>query len=190
MQLFHFSDDPRIEVFEPRRPRIAAERAADREWLNGPLVWAIDEPHSILYLFPRECPRIVIWPTAQTTDDDKSTWIGPTSARAVAYIEAGWLQRLQIGTLYRYEMPVETFEDTQDAGMWASRTSVRPMRVETFTSLDLSLAAAGVELRVLDQLTALKPAWDSTFHASGIRLRNAVNWTSGPPSTRQLGEVT
>ncbi len=108
----------------------------------------------------------------------------------MAYIEAGWLQRLQIGTLYRYEMPLETFEDTEDAGMWVSRTTVRPMRMATLTALDLSLAAADVELRVLDQLTALKPVWDSTLHASGIRMRNAVNWTSGPSSTRQPGEVT
>jgi len=68
MRLFHFSDDPRIEVFEPRSPRVLAVRPSGQQWLNGPLVWAIDESHSILYLFPRECPRVVIWPTRQTTD--------------------------------------------------------------------------------------------------------------------------
>lgn len=78
---------------------------------------AIDQPHSILYLFRRECPRFVIWPTARTTDEDRSTWIGPSSARAVAFIESGWLDRVRGGVIHRYYMPPDTFEDTQDAGM-------------------------------------------------------------------------
>ena len=177
MRLFHFSDDPQIEVFEPRPPRVPADRAPRDRWLNGPLVWAIDEPHSILYLFPRECPRMVIWPTARTTDADRSRWIGASRARAVAYIETGWRDGVRTGILHRYEVPPDTFEDTHDAGMWVSRTPVRPMRMQTLTALDQHLAADGVELRVLDQLTELKPVWDSTLHASGVRLRNAVNWS-------------
>jgi Family of unknown function (DUF6886) len=176
MELFHFSDDPRIEVFEPRPVRIPASRSPEREWLNGPLVWAIDRPHSILYLFPRDCPRIVIWPTERTTDEDRSKWIGSSSAGAVAFIEAGWLDRVRAGEIYRYEMPADTFENTQDAGMWVSRMAVRPNRMETLAALDRCLSAEGVELRSLDRLTALKPVWDSTLHASGIRLRNAMNW--------------
>jgi hypothetical protein len=175
MELFHFSDDPRIEVFEPRPVHIPASRSPEREWLNGPLVWAIDRPHSILYLFPRDCPRIVIWPTARTTDEDRSKWIGSSSARAVAFIEAGWLDRVRAGEIYRYEMPADTFENTQDAGMWVSRMAVRPNRIETLAALDRCLSAEGVELRSLDRLTALRPVWDSTLHASGIRLRNAMN---------------
>ena len=42
MRLFHFSDDPDFGVFEPRPPRILPERRAGEDWLNGPLVWAID----------------------------------------------------------------------------------------------------------------------------------------------------
>lgn len=177
LRLFHFSDDPRIEIFEPRPPRVPADRAAGREWLIGPLVWAIDEPHSILYLFPRECPRVVIWPTAHTTEADRSKWMGSSSARAVAYVEAGWLDRIRAGKLYRYEMPSDSFEDTRDAGMWVSRTAVSPVHLEALTELDRHLSADGVELRALDRLVALKPVWDSTLHASGIRLRNAVSWT-------------
>jgi len=56
-----------------------------------------------------------------------------------------------------------------------SRTAVRPNCVEVLAALDQRLSAAGVELRSLDQLTTLKPIWNSTLHASGIRLRNAVN---------------
>ncbi|HMG50328.1 MAG TPA: hypothetical protein VK597_07005, partial [Inquilinus sp.] len=62
MRLFHFSDDPAIERFEPRPVRVPSARPAGREWLNGPLVWAIDDAHQMLYLFPRDCPRILAWP--------------------------------------------------------------------------------------------------------------------------------
>ncbi|WP_339329380.1 DUF6886 family protein [Burkholderia multivorans] len=50
--LFHFSDDPGIAMFHPRPVRVADDRPAGQEWLNGPLVWATDEAHYLLYLFP------------------------------------------------------------------------------------------------------------------------------------------
>ena len=43
MRLFHFSDDPDISEFVPRPVLIPSQRPAGREWLNGPLVWAIEE---------------------------------------------------------------------------------------------------------------------------------------------------
>ena len=54
MRLFHFSDDPAIGLFTPRPVRVAVARPSGQAWLNGPLVWSIDEAHQILYLFPRE----------------------------------------------------------------------------------------------------------------------------------------
>ena len=53
---------------------------------------------------------------------------------------------------------------------------MRLNRMEALAALDRCLSAEGVELRSLDQLSALRPVWDSTLHASGIRLRNAMNW--------------
>ena len=51
--------------------------------------------------------------------------------------------------------------------------------METITDLPAALAAARVELRVLPDLLSLKGVWSSTLHASGIRLRNAHNWSAG-----------
>ena len=187
MRLFHFSEDPAITLFEPRQVRVAAERRAGWEWLNGPLVWAIDEPHSILYFFPRECPRIVVWPTDRSTEDDRLAWMGTTAARAIAYVEKDWLTRLRGAAIYRYTLPPESFEDIVDVGMWVSRAPVLPTAVETLTGLDRHLEEANVELRPLDDLTPLRTVWNSTLHASGIRLRNARNWGApgwphSPPS--------
>jgi hypothetical protein len=83
MRLFHFSDDPAITIFEPRPVRVASKRPPGREWLNGPLVWAIDEWHQPMYLFPRDCPRILIWPTERTTAEDRRRYWGAGSARMI-----------------------------------------------------------------------------------------------------------
>ncbi len=175
--LFHFSDDPDIQAFQPRPVLVPSTRPAGREWLNGPLVWAIDDWHQPMYLFPRECPRILTWPTPTTSQADLERWWSPPPGRIVAHIERDWVERLSTGVLYRYELPADAFESLDDAGMWVARTTVEPIAMQTLTDLPGALRDADVDLRVLDDLTPLRPLWSGTMHASGIRLRNARNWT-------------
>jgi len=175
-RLFHFSDDPDIKLFTPQPVRIAAERRPGQEWLNGPLVWAIDERHEPLYLFPRECPRILIWPTERTTAEDRERWFGDGGARMIAFVEERSLRELTSGAAFRYEMPEASFESLNDAGMWVSRETVTPQSVETLTDLPGELMARDVELRVFESLVPLKALWQTTLHASGIRLRNVPGW--------------
>jgi hypothetical protein len=179
MRLFHFSDDPDIDAFVPRPVLIPSQRAAGYEWLNGPLVWAIDEAHEPLYLFPRECPRILIWRTAGTTPDDDARWFAGSPAKMIAYVEKSWLDSLASETIYRYELPPGTFEDLEDAGMWVSRHAVHPARVDALSDLPAELKLRNVELRSLDSLLMLKGIWQTSLHASGIRLRNARDWENG-----------
>src|SRR5262245_11011163 len=124
-RLFHFSEDASIDVFEPRPVRVPSPRAAGMEWLNGPLVWAIDDWHQPMYLFPRDCPRILMWPKDDTSDHDIAGFIGATSARIVAYVERRWLPALQAQKLYRYELPVSAFKSLDDAGMWVASAAVK-----------------------------------------------------------------
>lgn len=177
MQLYHFSDDPGIAVFEPRPVRVPSERGPGRAWLNGPLVWAIEEARQAMYLFPRDCPRILLWPTADTTDADRAAWFGDSPARAIAYVEWDWLARLGAQTLYRYALPSAPFESLEDAGMWVARQTVTPLACDVLTDLPAALQGACVELRLTETLTHLRPVWDTTLHASGIRLRHAKDWT-------------
>ncbi len=121
MRLFHFSDDPKIVRFEPRPVRTPARRPLGREWLNGPLVWAIDEAHRALYLFPRECPRILIWPTATTTREDRELWFAGSAARMIAFVERSRLDELAGASIFRYELPRVEFVALEDAGMWVSQ---------------------------------------------------------------------
>lgn len=176
MRLFHFSEDPAIAKFDPRPVQVAADRPAGREWLNGPLVWAIEESHQRLYLFPRQCPRILLWATPKTTAEDAARWLDGKPKQALAYIEREWLERVQQARTICYELPSATFHDTRDAGMWVSRTTVYPLDKVTLTDLPARLTESGTELRVVDSLLPWKDVWSSTVHASGIRLRNAKGW--------------
>jgi hypothetical protein len=178
MRLFHFSDDPAIGRFTPRPVQVPAVRAPGREWLNGPLVWAISEWRQPMYLFPRDCPRILIWPTENTMPQDRAAWWGDGSQRMIAHVERAWGDRLQAARIYRYELPCEPFEDLQDAGMWVSREAVEPIGLEVLDDLPAALASLGVELRLVDSLVPLKPLVATTLHFSGIRLRNAAGWAS------------
>lgn len=84
VRLFHFSEDPGIKCFEPRPVLVPVERPAGMEWLNGNLVWAIAESHEKMYLFPRECTRIVMWATPHTSDEDAERWLGGNRELSVA----------------------------------------------------------------------------------------------------------
>jgi hypothetical protein len=80
-----------------------------------------------MYLFPRDCPRILIWPTEKTQRKDLADYFGSSCARMIAFIEEDWLQRLQTQALHRYELPEGPFQSLEDAGMWVSRETVLPL---------------------------------------------------------------
>jgi len=179
MRLFHFSEDPDIRSFTPRAVSVPSPRPVGMEWLNGPLVWAIDDWHQPLYLFPRECPRILIWPTERTSAEDRASWWGDRQCRMVAHIERAWWDRFSTAQLFRYELPAAAFEPLNDAGMFVSRGSVEPLAMERITSLPTSLRSCDVELRLMERLSPLRDVWNSSMAASGIRLRNAEGWQGG-----------
>ncbi|MEM7734315.1 MAG: DUF6886 family protein [Deinococcota bacterium] len=172
--LFHFSHDPNITIFHPRPVRVPVQRPPGQDWLNGSLVWAIDHDHQAMYLFPRDCPRIICWPTPDTLPEDVATWWQGSTRGKLAYIEQAWLERLSTATLYRYNLPVESFETLQDAGMWVSRKAVKPLNCEQLTELPKLLAQEDTELRVVKSLVPLKRLWKTSLHVSGIRLRKAT----------------
>lgn len=179
MRLFHFSERGDIDRFVPRPVLQPSPRAPEAEWLNGPLVWAIAEETQYLYLLPRDCPRIVMWPTtAETTTDDRKEWFGevPEDTSAIAFIETKWLECLERTTLFRYEMPGDTFLDLKDAGMHVSRSVVVPSGVTKIPDLRAALSASHTHLKAVPSLLPYRTAWRSTLHVSGIRLRNAAAW--------------
>jgi len=95
----------------------------------------------------------------------------------VAFVELRWLERISATTLWRYELPAESFEDLSDAGMHVSRSTVRPIGVDKVMELPAQLAAESVDLRHLPTLMPLRDLWNTSLHVSGIRLRNAIGWS-------------
>ena len=176
-RLYHFSEDGQISRFEPRPVLVPSRRAPGMEWLNGPLVWAIDATHSPLYLFPRDCPRIVMWPLPMSSADDIEAYWNDSSKLMAAFFEEGWLDRIKATRLFRYELPSQTFTSLQDAGMHVSHRGVTPLKVDVVDDLLTNLKDAGVEVRPLPDLSPLKDAWSTSLHVSGIRLRHAKNWS-------------
>jgi hypothetical protein len=96
--------------------------------------------------------------------------------RAIAHIESAWFERMKLGVVHRYDLPPSLFEDVGEVGMWVSRTEVTPGRIETLCDLLAELESRNIELRVMERLTPLKGVWQTSLHASGIRLRNAQDW--------------
>jgi hypothetical protein len=176
-RLFHFSDDSAIEVFEPRPVAVPSNRPPGQEWQNGPLVWTISDWYQPAYLFPRDCPRILMWPTPETTPDDHKRWMGGSDCRMAAHVEWSWLDRIRSSVIYRYELDPSGFEAVEtDQWMWVSREPQTPIGRTEFADLLGALRDVDVELRFMPSLAPLRNAWDSTMHVSGIRLRNASGW--------------
>jgi hypothetical protein len=155
--LWHVSEDPSLERFEPRNGR----------------VWAIDTRHLPLYWFPRDCPRATFWAVEETTDDDANRFLGGDRTRRVHVIEPAWLGRMRGVHLFSYQLPDPTFEP--EDRYWISPVAVEPIRCVELAGLLELHAGAEIELRIAPKLIEL---WDrvvaSTLDFSGIRLRNAT----------------
>src|SRR5687767_167072 len=161
MKLFHVSEEPDIQVFEPRKVEARGES----------LVWAIDGEHLRNYLLPRDCPRVTFSAGHGTSAADRERFLG--SSAAVVAIEAGWLERMRSCRLFCYHLPGDTFEciDTT-AGYLVSRIAVTPLHVELIEDPVSAIRQRGVELRVLPNLWSLRNAViESTVEFSIIRWR-------------------
>lgn len=162
--LWHVSEDPAIERFEPHH--------APGHALDEKLVWASDTRHMPLYWFPRDCPRATFWATSATSDDDVDELLAGEPARRVHVVEPEWLNALRTIRVYAYRLPNATFERWDR--FWISREPVEPLELVELGDLVRRHEDADIALETNDDLLAL---WErvvaSTLDFSGIRLRNA-----------------
>jgi hypothetical protein len=163
--LWHVSEDPTIEAFEPHLNELHAA--------EEPLVWAVDSHYQWLYWFPRDCPRACFQANDETTDEDVDRWLEGERTRRVAVVECAWLEPFRTARVYAYRLPSDTFEPWDK--FFVSRETVVPLERVELGDLLTRHAEAGNELRITP---ALYPLWDrvieTTLDFSGIRLRNAV----------------
>jgi hypothetical protein len=150
--LFHFSEDPTIELFVPR--------VAPTQQVEGAYVWADAEETSPRYWFPRDCPR--------------ATWWRPNGTGRVHAIQWEWFDRFIACELYAYRFEASPFRKNPEGGGWVTTATVEPLGVEPVGPLLDKHRDARIELRLVDDLWALwldvikRPG----FECSGIRLKN------------------
>ena len=162
----HFSEDACITEFVPHVPVTNPD--------HRPAVWAIDTEHAPLYWFPRDCPRVTVWPRP-TDDRGRFEAVWGTAARRVQITESGWLHRMRETTIYRYDVLAEAFAPWPDAsGQWIAETAVTPLDVVAIPDLLGAHAAAGIELRFSPTLwpahdLAVSDEWDFSI----VRMNNA-----------------
>ena len=169
--LYHFSEDPHLTRFVPHVPRTNPS--------HPPAVWAIDAEHAPLYWFPRDCPRVAIWPRDERSVAEFKAWFG-TSANRLHAIESNWLDRVRTAQVFRYEFDSEGFEPWEPAdGQWISTNEVMPVGVEPVGDLLQAHADAGIELRLTPSLWPLHDVViDGEFDFSIVRMHNAQPWPS------------
>jgi hypothetical protein len=159
--LWHFGEDASLSRFVPRDDR----------------VWAIDNSHSWLYWFPRDCPWACFWAVESSTDEDVERWLDGDGDRdrRVAVIETAWLERMRDVKLLAYRIPPEPFDVMEDGRFYVASVPVDALELVELGDLLARHAEAGNELRIAP---SLYPLWDNVIESSldfsGIRLRNAV----------------
>lgn len=163
----HFSEDPTIESFAPRR--------SATQQIDTIHVWAVDAFHAPSYWFPRQCPRALAWTRPTTDPADSVRLLGPGRDR-VHVIELDWLDRLRTTRLYAYRLDAASFRPVADDGHahvcdHAVESLGPPDAVGDLVALH---QASGIELRTVDNVW---PFWatvsNSSLGFSGIRLANA-----------------
>lgn len=165
MNLFHFSEEPDIEIFNPR----TIYNQTDAK------VWTIDTYHAPHYYFPRECPRVCVWPKKDTTEIDNARFFGMSQVNRMIAIETDWYDRVRKGSIYRYVFDSAGFEvEEENAGYYVARHPVTPIEVERMDDLVTAILDEGIELRITPSLMLMKEhILDSTVNFSMIRMRNA-----------------
>ena len=165
--LYHFSEDPAISRFVPHVPVTNPTQP--------PSVWAIDAEHAPLYWFPRDCPRVTVWPKNAGEEASFRETLHTTSRRVHA-IELGWLAQMRTATLYRYGFDAADFTRWTDAtGQWISDHAVEPVEVLPVGDLLDAHVDAGIELRAVPSLWPLHDlVVGDRWEFSIVRMANAI----------------
>ncbi|MDN3582534.1 DUF6886 family protein [Mucilaginibacter flavus] len=168
-RLFHISEQPGIELFEPRPSPSAFDKIA------GNVVFAITEQLLHNYLLPRDCPRVTCYQSANTTIDDKAHFFGNTTANYIIAVENRWHKQIVDTMLYCYEFDTANFTLLDEcAGYYISYKPARPVNVTVIIDIIDELLKRNIELRFMPSIINFGEAVsNSSLNFSLIRMRNA-----------------
>ena len=166
-RIFHVSDRPDIELFEPR---------PHASWPGlSPRIWAVEDRMLHTFLVPRDCPRITWYAVQTSTEEDIARYMDGDRAKHVVRVEEDWIDRIADATLFLYELPSETFTSFDPgAGYWTSTKTVAPISVAEISNLPAAITQRRVDFAALPSLWDLHDAVAaSSLQFSMIRMRFA-----------------
>lgn len=168
MRLFHISEEPDIEVFEPR------PSPSHYEQITGDVVFAVSEGMLHNYLLPRNCPRVSFYAGPHTSESDRAAFLSSSSPYVVA-VESAWREAIRDITLYCYEFSTEGFELLdENAGYYISYQKVVPVSRMIITHPLNVLAERGVAVMFVSSLWPLAEELQrSSLNYSLIRMNRA-----------------
>lgn len=170
MKLYHISENPDIELFQPRPSPQAYKE------ITGDIVFAINDKLLHNYLLPRDSPRVTYYRKHDSTQSDIEKFFGGTKAEYILNVEEAWRERIENTILYLYQLPAERFTLLDEgAGYYISYQAVEPISITPINNLHEQIAARNAELRYLPSLrTIAEEISHSTLQFSIIRLRNSI----------------
>jgi hypothetical protein len=185
--LFHYSEQSDLKVLHPRSPL--------RHPNSELLVYAIDEWHSPLYLFPRECPRIGWWPIATTTEKDRQSLVNESTQSMKIAIDRSWMHRWLSGTIYEYTFDAIGFENTGDHGVHVNQRATQVRLARRIDDLRSESIRRHAKVEIVESLVRWSTQFydfdnqrfTTTLHVSMIRMSNLDGWPGSPgrPTSRQ-----
>lgn len=142
-----------------------------------PVVWAIDDEHQFTFLFPRNCPRIVYTKSSHITEQDYIKFFGTTNADIVITVETSWYRAMMNTTLYRYELPTDSFTLFDDiAGYYISYEEVTPYHMIPIKNAIEQLMEMNIEVRFTPDLRKVRTELlQSSISDFGIHRFSNVN---------------
>ncbi len=169
MRLFHVSEEPEIQVFEPRLPS-----RQDLDPHRG-LVWALEESCLPNFLTPRNCPRVAYHVGPETTQEDKRRFFTSAGVAHGVVIEHSWFQAMSETVLYLYEFAPKDFT-LQDAaaGYYVATNTQVPIGCQRIENLFAEQIRRNVEVRITRNLWKIaEEVKTSTLLWSLCRMRYA-----------------
>ncbi|HOP11606.1 MAG TPA: hypothetical protein PK629_08965 [Oscillospiraceae bacterium] len=174
MFLYHVSEEPNIELFEPRLP--------SRKDLNPDvgLVWALCERTLPNFLTPRDCPRVTYHIGENTAAADIEKYLPKGYSHAVI-IETDWLEQLRNATLYLYQFdPTGFYLQDEVAGYYVSEKPQIPIEKTIVIDLEAELKKRKVVFMTVDNLWEISERIKkTTFNWSMCRMAFAKSKPEG-----------
>lgn len=168
-RLFHISEEPGIELFEPR------PSPSYFDAITGDVVFAVSARLLHNYLLPRDCPRVTYYAGPETTEQDKRKFLGESEAEFIVVVPAGWYERIKTTVLYCYEFAPGNFTLLDEcAGYYISYKGEKPIVMSVISDPIDEILSRKAELRFTPSIIPLSEAVSrSSLCFSLIRMRNA-----------------